>query len=289
MNSVNPPFSPDLNEEVLALIEALHQTGQRLDELTSGEVDTVSNRAGRTVLLRRSQDHFRQKEVARQADILDALPMHIALLDNKGKIIVVNQAWRQFASENLLQSPDSGVGLNYLEICDATCGEGAMAAQQVAEGIRLALRSGGNSGGNSFSTEYSCQSPTQQRWFQMTVTALAGDPPSGVVVMHLNISERKKADQKFKDLLEAAPEAMVIVGHDARIVLANHQAVNLFGWRSEELLGQKIEMLVPERFRSLHREDRHSYMVKPHSRPMDAGIDLSDDARTVLNFRWKSA
>ena len=270
MSLVKPPFPQDSGMEVFALIETLHETGQRLEELTSGEVDAVTNREGRTLLLRRAQDHFRQHEAARQAAILDALPMHIALLDSKGKIIVVNQAWRQFASENLLQSPDSGIGLNYLEICEATCGEEASAVQQVAEGIRLALKSGGN----NFSTEYPCHSPTQQRWFQMTVTALAGDPPNGAVVTHLNISKRKRADQKFKDLLEAAPEAMVIVDHDARIVLANHQAVNLFGWRSEELLGQKIEMLLPERFRALHRENRHGYMASPRSRPMDAGPDL---------------
>ncbi len=89
-----------------------------------------------------------------------------------------------------------------------------------------------------------------------------------------DITERKQDDQKFKDLLESAPDAMVIVNRDAEMVLVNAMAVNLFGWRREELLGQKIDMLVPERFRARHPENRHGFFVQPHARPMGAGLDL---------------
>ena len=51
-----------------------------------------------------------------------------------------------------------------------------------------------------------------------------------------DITERKKAERKFKDLLESSPDAMVIVNRDGDIVLVNSQAINLFGWRREELL-----------------------------------------------------
>ncbi len=89
-----------------------------------------------------------------------------------------------------------------------------------------------------------------------------------------DITERKKAEQKFKDLLESAPDAMVIVNRDAEMVLVNARAVSLFGWRREELLGQKIDMLVPERFRAKHPENRNGFFAQPHARPMGAGLDL---------------
>ncbi len=89
-----------------------------------------------------------------------------------------------------------------------------------------------------------------------------------------DITERKRAEQKFKGLLESAPDAMVIVNHDAEIVLVNAQAVKLFGWQREELLGQKIDMLVPERFRAKHPEKQNRFFAKPRARSMGADLDL---------------
>jgi hypothetical protein len=89
-----PPDEP--SPEIAALIETLHQTEQRLEELTRGEVDTVANHFGRTTLLRRAQVQLRASEAVKQAAILDALPAHIALLDPQGRIVSVNHAWRQF-------------------------------------------------------------------------------------------------------------------------------------------------------------------------------------------------
>src|ERR1700682_4007869 len=102
-------------EEVAALIATLLETERRLEELTAGEVDTVSDRDGRTFLLRRAQEQLRQSEAAKQAAILNALPAHIALLDTRGLIISVNEAWRRFGSANAVQGPGHGIGVNYLE------------------------------------------------------------------------------------------------------------------------------------------------------------------------------
>jgi protein-histidine pros-kinase len=89
-----------------------------------------------------------------------------------------------------------------------------------------------------------------------------------------DVTDRKKAEQKFKDLLESAPDAMVIVNRDGVIVLVNSQAVKLFGWTREELLDKHIEMLVPERYRSNHPGYRTGFFVEPRARSMGAGLDL---------------
>jgi protein-histidine pros-kinase len=82
-------------------------------------------------------------------------------------------------------------------------------------------------------------------------------------------------EAKFRGLLEAAPDALVIVGHDGRIQLVNSQAERLFGYRRDELLGQPVEILVPPRFHALHPRHREGYFAtNPRTRPMGAGLDL---------------
>jgi len=136
MNPATSSPPPDENAEVSALIQTLHQTEQRLAELTSGEVDTVADRDGRTLLLRRPQEQLRHIEAAKQAAILNALRAHIALLDTQGLIVSVNETWREFACMDAIQGPGHGIGVNYLNLCDRARGDGSSEAHQVAEGIR---------------------------------------------------------------------------------------------------------------------------------------------------------
>lgn len=194
MISHKSSLAGSVNEEIPTLIEALLTTEQRLEELTRGEVDTVAGRDGRTFVLRRAEDQLRHSEATKQADILNALPAHLALLDTQGNIISVNEAWRQFADANLLNSPEHAVGFNYLGICDQARGGDSSEAHQVAAGVRAVLEGAAK----SFSIEYPCHSPTEARWLLLTVTPLAGDRPNGAVVMHLNITERKRAEETFR-------------------------------------------------------------------------------------------
>jgi PAS domain S-box-containing protein len=89
-----------------------------------------------------------------------------------------------------------------------------------------------------------------------------------------DITDRKRAEERFRALLESAPDAMVIVDRDGRIVLVNSQTQRLFGYARDELLGKSVEMLVPARLRAGHPAHRRGYFDAPRVRPMGAGVDL---------------
>ncbi len=81
-------------------------------------------------------------------------------------------------------------------------------------------------------------------------------------------------DLRFRDLLEAAPDAILEVEQSGLITLLNVAAEKMFGYRREELLGQQVEVLVPAPLRQRHTQDRNLYAKHPSTRPMESGFDL---------------
>ncbi len=121
---------------------------------------------------------------------LNNLSSQVAVLDANGLILKVNPAWSAFALENNgPQSLADGVGLNYLDICqnvNGSCDEGAF---DVYRGIRAVIAGEQQ----EFSLEYPCHSPTEQRWFLMTVIPF-NETNDYVVVSHFNITQQKQVE-----------------------------------------------------------------------------------------------
>jgi len=97
---------------------------------------------------------------------------------------------------------------------------------------------------------------------------------SFVLASIIDITERKRADEKFRQAIEAAPNGMVLVDREGKIILVNAQMEKSFGYTREELLGKPIEMLVPERFRTIHPSHRNDFMNHPTTRSMGSGREL---------------
>jgi PAS domain S-box-containing protein len=106
----------------------------------------------------------------------------------------------------------------------------------------------------------------------------------GVTSMCRDIGERERAEAKFVGLLEAAPDAILGVNGQGEIVLLNAEAERTFGYSRRELVGQHIEVLVPDVVRGLHTKHREQYMEDPRRRPMGAGRQLTGRRKDGSEF-----
>jgi len=162
-----------------------------------------------------------------QAAILNALPPNIALLDEQGKIIAVNESWKKFALQNNLGMPNYGIGYSYIAISEKATGVDKIDGDIIAQGISDVI-SGQRHG---FTMEYSCHSPTEKRWFQVVIAPLAEKKDKGAVVLHINITDRKLAEESLlqseanlRSVFENTDLSIVLFDTELKIVSFNNNA-----------------------------------------------------------------
>jgi diguanylate cyclase (GGDEF)-like protein/PAS domain S-box-containing protein len=180
--------------KLLASDSAAGRVPKTLPVEQSNEVGELLDGFNRSIgVLAQRELAIKAQEVFKQA-ILNSMDAQIAVLDHAGTIVMVNESWHRFATQNSAEpsslAPSINVGANYLTVCSALGDNKSGGATDACHGIMAVL----NGTLPTFTLDYPCHSPLQHRWFTMVVTPLKLDTGFGAVVVHTNITDRKQAE-----------------------------------------------------------------------------------------------
>jgi PAS domain S-box-containing protein len=204
-------------------------------------------------------------------DAIDTMPEGFVIYDDQTRLVMCNQSYRNFYPEN---EADLAPGVTFKEILRAGIRRGRFPDAAGREEEWLAER---------LSRQRDPQEPLEQRladgrWVFVTKHRLAND---WVVGLRVDITALKQAEQalqtseeRFRRVVEAVPNAIVMIGASGIIELVNAQAETIFGYPRADLLSQRIEMLLPERYRSRHPALREGVFATLQARLMGVGREL---------------
>ncbi len=177
----------------------------------------------------------------RQTGILNAMPPNVVLLNEVGKIVAVNESWRKFTLANNLGVPRYGIGYSYLAISEKATGVDASAVKKIEKGIKEVI----DGTRNEFSIEYSYYSQGQKVWFQLIVAPLTDKTQKGAVVLHIDITGRKQAEElllqskaNLQTIFENTDVAYVLCDAGHNVLSFNTKANEL----CQEQFGKKIKV-----------------------------------------------
>ena len=216
---------------------------------------------------------------------LNGLTAHVAILDEEGKILAVNEAWRLFAQENGGLHERGAEGSNYLDACDKTGGGTPGNAGRIAAAIRAILR-----GEQTFyEAEYPCHSDHEQCWFVVRITPFSGSGPKRVIIAHENVTARKiqeealrASEERFRQIAENIHEVFWMVNpSDGRVLYVSPAYEQLWGASCESLYANPGSWTL-----AIHPDDRARVAAAASEKASGSYNETFRVVRPDKSVRW---
>jgi PAS domain S-box-containing protein len=212
-------------------------------------LESITGRQSSSESVRDRPDDDRKKAEALNRAVLNSLRDHVAVVDRRGTVVAVNDAWNRFAVENGANPARLGIDSNYLDVCRrATNNDADASAARALEGIESVL----DGSRAHFSMEYRCDSPHEQRCFVMKVVPLQRRE-GGAVIAHTDITERKTTEQSLHEregqlrlVVDSLPLLIAYVDAEQRYRLHNLSYRQFFGIRPEAITGHTVREVFGE-------------------------------------------
>ena len=256
-----------LGEEPERLLMAIHGMDAFLDVAMSGIGEAY---------LETKQQLIRQQEAAVQDAIqrtqsekrfrglLEAAPDGMVIVDHQGTIVMVNAQMERLFGHNredvIGRHVEMLVPTRFKDVHPFHRGQYVKNPRIRPMGADLEL--------------YALRKDGVEFPVEISLSPMESEEDNLIIAAIRDITERKRAEEKFRGLLESAPDAMLVVDQQGVIQLVNSQTEKLFGYDRVQLVGEPVELLVPKRFRKKHSRHRDGYYGEHPTRPMGVGLDL---------------
>jgi PAS domain S-box-containing protein len=196
--------------------------------------------------------------------LLEAAPDGMVIVDHEGTIVMVNAQMEKLFGYSRDEVRDKRVEMlvpaRFKDVHPFHRGQYGKSPRLRPMGADLAL--------------YALRKDGTEFPVEISLSPMETEEDNLIIAAIRDITDRKRAEEKFRGLLESAPDAMVVVDQEGMIQLVNSQTERLFGYDRVELIGQAVEALVPKRFRKKHAKHRYGYYGEHPTRPMGVGLDL---------------